>query len=111
MPRPMNDSSVISNTVMRRVRAIHLLRAVSSVAMSAALLLLALYTLGREVWVAKVAENVLALANPSSMLAYLASAFLHTDFLVQALSVIVVFATVWLARELARAIAPAAHFA
>lgn len=96
---------------MRRVRAIHLLRAVSSIALSAMLLLLALYTIGREVWVSKVVENVLALANPSSMLAYLASAFLHTDLLVQVVSVIAVFATVWLARELARAMAPSMHFA
>lgn len=107
----MNDSSAISNTVMRRVRTIRLLQVVSPVIASLMLLAAALWSLGRAVWVAKVVENVLALANPSSMLGYLASAFLHTDLLVQVLSVIVVFATFWLARELARAIGPTAHFA
>jgi hypothetical protein len=96
---------------MRRVRAIHLLRAVSSVAVSAALLVLALWTIGREVWVSKVVENILALANPSSMLAYLASAFLHTNFLVQVLSVLVIAVTIWMARELARVASSFAHFA
>lgn len=107
----MNDSSSISNTVMRRVRAIHLMRTVAPIVTSGALLLLALYTIGREVWVAKVVENALSLANVSAMLSYLASAFLHTDLLVQVLSVIVLAATVWLARGIARALGPSVHFA
>lgn len=107
----MNDSSSISYTVMRRVRAIHLLRAISSVAMSVALLALALWSIGREVWVAKVFANMPSLADVPATLAFLSAAFLHTELFVQILSVIVLGATVWTARELARAVAPSTHFA
>lgn len=102
----MNANSSISHTVMRRVRAIHLLRAVSSVAMSAALLALALYTLGREVWVAKVFANMPSLVDVPATLSFFANAFLRTDLLVQILSIIVLATAVWLFQRLAAALLP-----
>ena len=95
----MNQSRIQEN-VMRRVRTIHTLRPlVSTTALSAFLLLGALWGIGREVWVARVFENMPSLSDAAVLSRFMLSAFLHTDFLVQALSVLAIAAFVWLVSD------------
>lgn len=95
---------------MRRVRRIRILYAVfSGVTASCLLLVLSLYGIGREVWVAMVFQN-----GPQDLLgraSYLLYAFLHTQFVVQLLSVIVLASVIYLARETARFITSSFTFA
>ena len=95
----MNQSRIQQN-VMRRVRTIHTLRPlVSTTAFSAFLFLGALWGIGREVWVARVFENMPSLSDAAALSRFALSAFLHTDFLVQALSVLAIAAFVWLVSD------------
>ena len=98
MPNP----SSIESVVMRRVHRISWLRIVVSGGVFAlALACLALWGIGREVWVAKVFEN-----GPQDVwghLLYLVYAFEHTRFVVQGLVVVCVGSFAFLAREVARA--------
>jgi len=99
----MNESE-IEKVVMRRVRRISVLRIIISGAVFAVTLaLLALYGLGREVWVAKVFEN-----GPQDFLGhtlYLIYALEHTRFVVQVLAIICFVSVLYLVRECARALA------
>jgi hypothetical protein len=84
----MTTHSSISNTVMRRVRIIHAVRPLlSSTALGSLLFLLALYGIGREVWVAHVVQN-LEQVGMASTLNFLIAAFLNTRFIVQVLTLI-----------------------
>lgn len=87
---------------MRRVHRIYALRTLSSFGVAFASLALVLWGIGREVWVAKVFENMPSLTNVPAMLSFGIGAFVHTDLFVQILSIAVVAATVWCARECAR---------
>lgn len=99
----MTTSSSIQQNVMRRVRTIHALRAAAGGAgLSFLALVASLYLIGREVWVARVWENMPSLAHTDAFLRFFAQAFLHTHLLVQALILVTIFAAVWLLRELGR---------
>ena len=95
--------SSVSRTVMRRVRTIHALRPFFSTATLASLLfLLAVWGIGREVWVAHVLQNMPSMQNVTSVARFFASAFMSTRFIVQVLAVVAVAAFVWAAREITR---------
>lgn len=91
----MTTSRAISHTVMRRVRAIHTLRMLAPVITGFAVFALSLWGIGREVWVAKVVENVRAIPHAGDAVRYIADAFMHTDTIVQALSLLALAAFVW----------------
>ena len=99
----MNNVSHTEQIVMRRVRAAHALRPLlSNAALALALFTLALYGVGREVWVAHVFQNaphqdVLALAR------FFLAAFLDTRLIVQALCLTAIAALVWFMRDVLRA--------
>lgn len=101
MNNTMNEQSNIEAVVMGRVRRISWLRLVISGAVFAlALAGLALYGIGREVWVAMVFAN-----GPQGFmghLLYLLYAFAHTRFVVQALSLVALGSLLFLAREIFR---------
>ncbi len=102
----MNNPSPIERTVMRRVRIIRTLRPLVSMETIASLILiLTLWGIGREVWVARVFQNA-----PQDFLQlphfYLA-AFSHTRTIVQALTVFTLASVIYLARETARTISSA----
>lgn len=100
----MNTPSPIEIAVMRRVRVVRVLRMLTSNAVLAMLVLLvALWGIGREVWVARVLAN-----GPQDLVGhaqYLAYAFLHTRLVVQALSLATLASLVYLARETAQHLA------
>ncbi len=94
-----NPSSIEKN-VMRRVHIIRALRLLSSGTVVATLvLLLTLWGIGREVWVAHVFAN--GPQGPLGHLQYLSYAFFHTRLLVQTLVVVSGMSLVYLARETA----------
>ncbi len=99
----MDNSSNIESVVMRRVRRISWLRIVVSGGVFAfGVAGIALWGIGKEVWVAKVFEN-----GPQDFfghLRYLVYAFLHTRFVVQGLVVITVASFLFFAREIVRGI-------
>ena len=99
-----DNRSNIERIVMQRVHLIRALRfAVSSGVLSMLVSALALWGIGREVWVARVLQN--APANPAGLLRFYIAAFLHTRLIVQALIVLMLGALLYAAREIARAVA------
>lgn len=96
-----NTMTDIEKNVMRRVRRISILRLIISGAVFAVTIaLLALYGIGREVWVARVFEN-----GPQGFwghMLYLVYAFEHTRFVVQALGLLCLASFAYLGREIAR---------
>lgn len=99
----MNNQSNIERIVMRRVYIIRILRPLISLESLAALaLLLALWGIGREVWVAQVFQN--APSDFTNLPNFYVAAFNHTHIVVQALSVLTIISLVYLARETARII-------
>jgi hypothetical protein len=96
-------SSKIEQTVMRRVHTIHRLRPfVSGGALAVLVFALALYGIGREVWVARVFEN--APDTFAALPAFYLSAFENTRLVVQALALISLGAVIYMARESAKLI-------
>lgn len=101
MQNPMTPNSSISRTVMRRVRAMHTIRTYAPIAGAGILFIVALGGIGREVWVAKVFENMPSYADLPGVLSFFSGAFLHTELVVQVLLILALGALVWLARSLA----------
>ena len=96
----MTNPSNIERVVMHRVHTIRILRGVFSGTTAACLLLLlTLYGVGREVWVARVFENAPATFTEASR--FWLSAFEHTRLVVQALALA---SLIYLARATARLI-------
>jgi hypothetical protein len=97
--------STISTNVMRRVRVIHTVRPLlSGTALGSALLLLAVWGIGREVWVAHVVQNLLSSIETGHVFSYLAAAFLNTRFVVQLLTLGALAALVYTAVDFVRAL-------
>ena len=96
-------NTTIHTNVMRRVRTIHALRSASTGAGASVLLLvLSLYLIGREVWVARIWHNMPSIVDVGSFTTFFTYAFTHTRFSVQVLTLLVIFAVLWLAREYIR---------
>lgn len=106
MNNTMNNThqpSEIERIVMQRVHLIRALRfAVSNSVFSTLVSLLALWGLGREVWVARVLQN--APANFLDIPRFYVAAFLNTNLIVQLLVLLIVASALYLALEITRAI-------
>jgi len=93
----------IEKNVMRRVRLIRILGLIiSSVVLAAITFVLALWGIGKEVWVERVFSN-----GPQDLVGhftYLAYAFSHTRLIVQALALLSLAAFLYLARATLRAL-------
>lgn len=99
----MTNLSNIERTVMRRVRVIRLLRPIVSLgAFSALVCAAALWGIGREVWVARVFENMPA-AGLSAQYHFWLAAFINTEISVMLLIALALVSVVYLARTTARA--------
>ncbi len=91
----------IEKNVMRRIYRIRILYGIFSLATASLLLLvLSLWGIGREVWVAAVFAN--GPQNFSGHLLYLLYAFLHTRLIVQFLCLVVLASLFYLAYQTAR---------
>ncbi|HEX2792627.1 MAG TPA: hypothetical protein VHO23_02835 [Candidatus Paceibacterota bacterium] len=101
----MTTHSTIHTTVMRRVHAVRALRPiVSGAALSSLVTLLALWGIGKEVWVAQVLKNMPRVTEVAAFVRFFVTAFLNTGFVVQALSVLAVAASLWLVRDALRSL-------
>lgn len=91
--------------VMRRVRTIHALRASATGASISILMLIAsLYFIGREVWVARVFQNMPNITDLPAVLRFAFAAFSHSHPIVQILVLFVLTAALWFLREAYRVI-------
>ena len=100
------SESPIERTVMRRVHLIRLLGLVISTGALAILtLVLALWGIGREVWIARVFQN--APADFVHLPNFFIAAFGHTRLIVQVLALLTFASFVYLARKTARLISVA----
>ncbi len=99
----MNKQSNIERVVMRRVHSIRLLRLIVSTGTLSVLVgVLSLWGIGREVWVAQVFQNMPHSGDVISVIRFCLSAFGHTRFAVQALTLLTVLSTVYFVRECSR---------
>jgi hypothetical protein len=97
----MSEISDIERVVLRRVRTIRMLRPLLSAGTLAVLIFaLALWGIGREVWVARVFEN--APASPTLLPTFYLAAFEHTRLTVQMLTLATLASLVYFARACAR---------
>ncbi|HUX81039.1 MAG TPA: hypothetical protein VMV38_01825 [Candidatus Paceibacterota bacterium] len=93
--------SPIEQAVMRRVRRIRFLRLIfSNTTLAFAVLVLAVWGIGREVWVARVLQN--APTNIMDLPNFYVAAFRHTRLIVQVLTLSTLASLVYVARESAR---------
>ncbi|HET9641421.1 MAG TPA: hypothetical protein VFP46_01050 [Candidatus Paceibacterota bacterium] len=99
-----DDRTKIERIVMQRVYLIRALRvAASGSVLSALVSLLALWGIGREVWIARVLQN--QPHDLGELVRFYTAAFLHTHLIVQILVVLLVGSFVFLAREIGTAVA------
>ncbi len=97
----MDNTSTIERIVMRRVHLIRVLRfVISGGALSMLVSTLALWGIGREVWVARVLQN--APANLLDVPGFYLAAFSHTHVVVQVLTLLVGASFCYLAYEVVR---------
>ncbi|MEK7604439.1 MAG: hypothetical protein AAB442_01430 [Patescibacteria group bacterium] len=95
--------SEIERIVMQRVHLIRALRvAISGGVLSTLVSFLAIWGIGKQVWVARVLEN--APKDPLALPHFYWAAFDHTTLAVQALVVVMAICFLIIAREIARAI-------
>ena len=103
MNKTNENRTEIERIVMQRVHLIRALRfAVSSGALSLVISALALWGIGREVWVARVLQN--APNDLFDLPRFYFLAFEHTRFIVQALALLTFVCLAYVAREIVRAL-------
>ena len=97
------DGSDIERVVMRRVHLLRILGLIISTGMLAALTLVAaLWGVGREVWVARVFENMPQSGSILALASFWLAAFIHTQLIVQVLTLLTITSFIFLAREITR---------
>lgn len=102
----MNNQSPIERAVMRRIKIIRILGLIISTGVLAVLtLFLALWGIGKEVWVERVFQN--APDDIMNIPNFFISAFGNTRLVVQILAILTFASFVYLARATARAISSA----
>lgn len=104
-------NSHIEAVVMRRVRSMYLLRTYSAPVLSAAIALLALWGIGREVWVAHVFQNFNIELHAGNVARFLEVAFLDTRLAVQVLVIAVLVAGLWFAVNMFKLLKETAQYA
>lgn len=98
---PMTNSR-IKSVVLQRARFVHSIRPlISDTLLVFVLMLISVYCISREVWVARVLENMPSPAHLAAFWRFVEAAFLNTSFAVQILSVLLVAGTIWVARSMA----------
>lgn len=105
----MTQSKIHTN-VMRRVHTIHALRPLTTTtALSTLALILAVWGIGRQVWVAQVFSNMPS--DGVAALRFMLAAFTRTEFVVQALIVLALAAALWLVVDAVKNLRQLSRFA
>lgn len=105
-------NSRIKQVVLRRAHTIRIMRTVTSgTVVGMVLVLVSLAAIGREVWVARVIENMPAPTNILAVFHFFESAFMNTTAVVQILSVMLVVGVVWAAYDALRQVQGSMRFA
>ncbi|MBA3789237.1 hypothetical protein H0X32_02480 [Patescibacteria group bacterium] len=105
-----NNSSLHTN-VMRRVYIIHVLNPLfTATVFSVFVFLLAGWGIGREVWLAHILQNMPSPTDIGAVARFYLAAFANTRFIVQALSIIVVGAFIWLVVSVAKTLKTLTRF-
>jgi hypothetical protein len=95
-------ATTIEQKVMQRVHFIHAVRPlVSNGALALVVFLVAMWGIGREVWVARVFQNMPS-GDVNHLTTFWFAAFTHTRIVVQALALVSLASVIYLARETAR---------
>ena len=90
------NTSRIKQVVLRRAHFIRAMRtATSGTVVGTVLVLASLAAIGREVWVARVIENMPSPANLLAFVRFFEAAFMNTTGVVQVLSVMLVIGMCW----------------
>jgi len=101
----LGECTNIEKNVMRRVRLIRILGLIiSTLVLALVTFVLALWGIGKEVWVARVFQNMPQSGDFAETSRFYISAFGHTRFIVQALAVLTFVSFIYLARETVRAL-------
>lgn len=106
---PMTKST--QTIVMQRVYAIHKMRLFALPLSAALVLVLSLWGVGKQVWVAKVFENMPALSDIPAVLSFYTGAFLGTDLSVQVLFLLTIGAFALLMHSALRTFSATLRFA
>lgn len=105
-------NSRIKQVVLLRAHTIRLVRPLLSGAfLGGMVVVVSLYAIGREVWVARVLENMPSLANIAGFVRFFEVAFLNTSFVVQVLSVLLIAGMVWVVRDAVQGLRASLHYA
>ncbi len=108
----MTTESIIRKNVLKRVHRVHMLRPLTStLTASTFVFFIAVWGISREVWVARVLENMPSLADATAFYQFFFTAFLHTDVMVQTLSLLALAAFLWLVHDGLRNLLPTPRFA
>ncbi len=97
-------NSTIKLNVMRRVHAVHTMRLIGRMGLSLVVFAGTLYALGREVWLARILQNMPSLSDAPAVLSFFLSAFRETHTVLQLTLLLSLVAAVWLAKEIANAL-------
>ena len=97
-------NSKIKQNVMRRVHAVHTMRLIRDIGFSLVVFTGSVYAIGREVWVARIFQNMPSPSDIPAALSFFFSAFLGTHLIVQATILVCALSLVWLAREVLKAL-------
>ena len=107
-----HNNSYIQTNVMRRVHIIHALQPLLTMtAFSVVLFLLAGWGIGREVWVARVFQNMPSPVDVGAVVRFYLAAFINTRFIVQALSLITIATFIWITVSIVRTLRTLVRFA
>lgn len=97
---------------MRRVHVIHAARPfLSGTTLASVLFLLAVWGLGREVWVSHIVQNMPQATNIAALTRFFTAAFLNTRFVVQVLTLLAGTAFVYALADFMRALRTNYRFA
>lgn len=99
----LGECTNIEKNVMRRVRLIRILGLIiSTLVLALVTFVLALWGIGKEVWVAQVFQNMPQSGNLGEIGRFYVYAFGHTRLVVQLLAILTFVSFVYLARETIR---------
>lgn len=98
-------TNILQGKIIRRVKRVYYLkRVIAPIALKSICVIAALYALGEVVFVARVVENISSFSSTSNLLMFFTRAFIHTESIVQIISVSCVLFGGWLVWDISQKI-------